>query len=92
MEAVVLTDGTVGEVHVTQPLDPGLDEEAVKALKQWTFSPGTRDGKPVPVSVEIGMPFFTDASSTGGLTAGGKTWRRRYRAAAAPGGQAAVSA
>ena len=60
MEAVVLTDGTVGEVRVTQPLDPGLDDEAVKALKQWTFSPGTKDGRPVPVSVEIEMSFYTD--------------------------------
>jgi TonB family protein len=60
MQAIVLTNGTVGEVRVTQPLDPGLDDQAVKALKQWTFSPGTKDGKPVPVSVEVEMSFYTD--------------------------------
>ena len=60
MEAVVLIDGTVGEVRVTEPLDPGLDDEAVKALKQWTFSPGTKDGRPVAVSVEVEMSFYTD--------------------------------
>jgi len=60
LEAIVLTTGTVGEVRVTQPLDPGLDGEAVKALKQWTFAPGTKDGTPVPVSVEVEMSFHTD--------------------------------
>jgi len=35
----------------------GLDDEAVKALKQWRFSPGTKDGKPVPVVVELEMTF-----------------------------------
>lgn len=50
LDAVVLTDGTVGEVRVTRSLDAkyGLDAQAVKALKQWQFKPGTKDGKPIP--------------------------------------------
>jgi len=59
MECVVLVDGTVGDVHVTRSLDADLDAEAVKALKQWRFSPGTKDGAPVAVSVEIEMSFST---------------------------------
>ena len=31
----------------------GTDQEAVKAVKQWTFKPGTKDGKPVAVRVSI---------------------------------------
>lgn len=59
MEAVVEPNGRVGAVDVIKSLDTrhGLDAEAVKALKQWTFKPGTKDGKPVPVRVEIEMTF-----------------------------------
>ena len=59
LEAVVLEDGTVGTVKVTKSLDTehGLDEEAVKAMKQWTFKPGTKDGKAVPVQIEVEMTF-----------------------------------
>ncbi len=59
LDAVVLTDGTVGEVRVTQSLDTvhGLDDQAVKAIKQWVFDPGKKDGKPVPVRVDVEMTF-----------------------------------
>lgn len=57
LDAVVEPDGTVGDIRVTDSLDPGLDQEAVKAVKQWLFRPGTRDGKPVPVRVEILLAF-----------------------------------
>ena len=57
LEIVVLPDGTVGDVHITRSLDPGLDEEAVKAVKQWVFEPGTRLGEPVAVQAEIEFFF-----------------------------------
>lgn len=59
LEAVVLPDGTVGDVRIIKSLDPvfGLDEEAVKAAKQWRFIPGTRYGQPVPVLVIIELTF-----------------------------------
>ncbi len=59
LSAVVLEDGKVGAVKVTQSLDSvyGLDEAAVKAMKQWEFKPGTKDGKPVAVRVSIDMAF-----------------------------------
>jgi periplasmic protein TonB len=55
----VLEDGTVGDVTVTRSLDRkyGLDTQAVKAVKQWTFEPGTVDGKPVRVRVDIDITF-----------------------------------
>lgn len=55
--AVVLSDGTVGDVRVTKSLDTELDQQAVKAAKQWTFKPGTKDGKPVDVEVQIELTF-----------------------------------
>jgi protein TonB len=59
LDVVVLEDGTVGDVKVTQSLDQqyGLDEQAVKAVKQWRFRPGTKDGKPVPVIVFVEISF-----------------------------------
>ncbi len=59
IEAVVLPDGTVGDVKVVRSLDKnfGLDEEALKAAKQWRFRPGTRFGEPVAVLVTIALTF-----------------------------------
>jgi len=59
LECVVNSDGTVGSVEVVKSLDRtfGLDQEAVKAAKQWRFSPGTRFGEPVAVLVTIELTF-----------------------------------
>jgi protein TonB len=60
LEAVVLADGTVGQVRVTRSLDPnfGLDQEAERTVKLWRFDPATnRVGERVPVLVEIEMTF-----------------------------------
>jgi protein TonB len=59
LECVVRPDGSVGNVQVVRSLDPtfGLDEEAVKAARQWRFSPGTRFGEPVAVLVTIELTF-----------------------------------
>jgi TonB family protein len=59
VEAVVLPDGTVGDVKIVRSIDRnfGLDEEAVKAAKQWRFRPGTRFGEPVAVLVTIELSF-----------------------------------
>ena len=57
LECVVQPDGTIGDVDVTKSLDAGLDEEAIKAVRQWRFEPGKKDGKPVPVRVTLEMTF-----------------------------------
>ena len=59
LEVVVRSDGTVGDVSVTKSLDSvfGLDEEAIRAAKQWRFVPGTRFGEPVAVLVGIELSF-----------------------------------
>ena len=43
--------------HELETILPDLDEQALLAVKQWRFDPGTRDGKPVPVLVMIEMTF-----------------------------------
>jgi len=59
LECVVMPDGTVGKVEVVRSLDSafGLDQEAIKAAKQWRFQPGTRFGEPVAVLVTIELTF-----------------------------------
>ncbi|HZR24550.1 MAG TPA: energy transducer TonB [Vicinamibacterales bacterium] len=59
VDAVVLADGTVGQVKLEKSLDPtyGLDQAALDATKQWTFKPGTKDGKPIAVQVAIEHTF-----------------------------------
>ena len=59
LECVVLPDGSAGSVRIVKSLDQafGLDEEAVKAARQWRFVPGTRGGEPVPVAVTIEVAF-----------------------------------
>jgi protein TonB len=59
LECVVLPDGSVGTIKVARSLDSsfGLDQEAIKAARQWRFAPGTRLGEPVPVLVTIAIAF-----------------------------------
>jgi TonB family protein len=59
LEGIVQADGTVGDVRVLRSLDPvfGLDEEAIKAAKQFRFRPGTRLGQPVAVIVSFEIEF-----------------------------------
>ena len=59
MEVVVLADGTVGDVKVVVSLDRihGLDQEAIKAARQWRFKPGMFEGKPVDVLVRLILDF-----------------------------------
>jgi TonB family protein len=59
LAVVVKADGRVGDVAVKQSLDAvyGLDEEAVKAMKQWEFKPGTKDGRAAAVRVDVKMRF-----------------------------------
>jgi protein TonB len=58
MQVVVLADGAVADgVKVTRSLDDELDQEAIKAVKQWKFRPGTKDDYPVAVQVNVEMSF-----------------------------------
>ena len=59
LNTVVLADGTIGDVAVARSLDRtlGLDQQAVKAMKQWEFTPGMKDGKTVAVRVQVEMAF-----------------------------------
>lgn len=55
--ATINADGTVKIDRVIQALDHGLTEKAIEALTQWKFAPGTRNGKAVPVLLNIEVNF-----------------------------------
>jgi TonB family protein len=54
---IVEPDGKVSGVRVLRSLGMGLDEQAIGAVMQWRFKPGTKDGKPVRVAVQATVDF-----------------------------------
>jgi len=55
---VVTPDGRATDIHVAKGLGLGLDEQAVKAVKDWRFTPSHGpDGKPAAVQVLIEVVF-----------------------------------
>jgi TonB family protein len=53
----VTSEGKADNIHVLEPLGFGLDKNAVKALKQWSFRPATRNGKPIPFYATVSISF-----------------------------------
>jgi Gram-negative bacterial TonB protein C-terminal len=54
---VVGADGKPGEISVARPIGFGLDESAVDSIRKATFSPAIKDGKPVPVLLDLVVQF-----------------------------------
>jgi protein TonB len=49
--------GLPRNIRVIRPLGLGLDQKAIEAVEKWKFSPGKKDGKPVPVQAQIEVNF-----------------------------------
>jgi TonB family protein len=54
---VIGPDGKPGEIAVARPIGFGLDENAVEAIRKAKFSPAIKDGKPVPVLLNLVVQF-----------------------------------
>jgi Gram-negative bacterial TonB protein C-terminal len=54
---VVGADGKPGEIAVARPIGFGLDESAVDSIRNATFEPAIKDGKPVPVMLDLVVEF-----------------------------------
>lgn len=50
-------DGRVHNIRVLKPLSFGLSWNAIAAVRQWRFTPGTRLGEPVKVAAQIEVNF-----------------------------------
>ena len=55
--AVIGPDGKPGEIAVARPIGFGLDENAVASIRKAKFSPALKDGKPVPVMLDLVVQF-----------------------------------
>jgi TonB family protein len=55
--AVIEADGKPGEIAVARPIGFGLDENAVNAIRNAKFEPAMKDGKPVPVLLDLVVEF-----------------------------------
>jgi TonB family protein len=59
VEVVVGVDGRVSRSRITTSLDKarGLDDQALAAVSQWTFTPGELKGEKVPVRMQVVVTF-----------------------------------
>jgi hypothetical protein len=55
--AVIGSDGKVEEVVAGRPIGFGLDESAEQTIRKATFQPAMKDGKPVPVALDLVVSF-----------------------------------
>jgi TonB family protein len=62
---VVGRDGKVDEIAVGRPIGFGLDENAVASIRKASFQPAIKDGKPVPVLLDLLVEFHIYSNRTG---------------------------
>jgi protein TonB len=59
LEATVDTAGKISKAKVIESSDPGFSEAALKAIRQWLFSPATKNGQPIATKVQVPFAFKT---------------------------------
>ena len=64
VEALVGKDGTIRQARAVESV-PGLDEAAVRAVKQWRFVPTNKNGQIVDVVTVLPAEIRPDARAVG---------------------------
>lgn len=57
LSLVVSAEGKPQDITVVSKLGVGLDENAITAVKGWRFQPALFNGLPVPVRIQLVVPF-----------------------------------
>ena len=57
LEAIVTADGKVTNVSVVRSVHPLLDESARKAVRQYEYAPGRRNGVPESTTIRLTVSF-----------------------------------
>ena len=55
--AVIRRDGSVDSIQLVHGVDEQLDANAMNALSQWKFRPGTKQGEPIELEAIVHIPF-----------------------------------
>ena len=71
LSVVVDMNGLPQNPRVVRPLGMGLDDEALKTVRQFRFKPAMKDGKtPVPVMITVEVNFRSSSSGAGSMAPG----------------------
>jgi outer membrane biosynthesis protein TonB len=65
---VIGPDGKPREIAVGRPIGFGLDENAVASIRKASFEPAIKDGKPVPVLLDLVVEFHIYSKRTAATT------------------------
>jgi TonB family protein len=60
LSIVVTTEGKATSICALKGAPFGLTTKAIKAVQDWRFEPALKDGKPVPVRVQVETTFHLD--------------------------------
>ena len=60
LEAIIRTDGTVGEVKVIQGLKMKCTEAAIEAVRQYRYEPARQNGRLVEQILEVVVHFYLE--------------------------------
>jgi outer membrane biosynthesis protein TonB len=65
---VIGADGKPQEIAVARPIGFGLDENAVQSIRKASFEPAIKDGKPVPVLLDLVVEFHIYSKRTAAVS------------------------
>ncbi len=54
---IIGRDGSANDIWVAKKAGLGLEQKGIQSLGKWKFRPGMKEGKPVPVLVNIEIQF-----------------------------------
>ena len=57
LQAVIRSDGTVDILRVVRGLPMGMPDNVIKAIKQWQFRPGQKNGQNADIALNIEVHF-----------------------------------
>lgn len=57
LDCIITSLGKTRDISVYESLDPGLDQQAIEAVRGWKFDPAIKDGQPVSVKLRVTVTF-----------------------------------